>query len=134
MKDTSSGCSYQSTVLSIGVAVGRANVDEHTDFAEHLFVASTHSTMLFFTNAGRVFSRKVFHLPQGSRIARGKPIVNVLPFAEDERLAMVLAVDEFTSDISSLRFTMAGEEDQPDGVLEYSVDRIIAINPMTTTA
>jgi len=67
-----------------------------TDFVEHLFVASTHSTMLFFTNRGRVFSRKVFHLPSGSRIARGKPIINVLPFDADEKLAMVLAVNEFT--------------------------------------
>ncbi|MBV69886.1 MAG: DNA gyrase subunit A [Myxococcales bacterium] len=66
------------------------------DFVENLFVASTHSTMLFFTDRGRVFSRKVFHLPQGSRLARGKPIVNVLPFDADEKLAMVLAVDEFT--------------------------------------
>ena len=58
-----------------------------TDFVEHLFVASTHSTMLF-TNRGRVFSRKV-HLPSGSCIARGKPIINVLPFDSDEKLAMV---------------------------------------------
>jgi DNA gyrase subunit A len=101
-----------------------------TDFVEHLFVASTHSTMLFFTNRGRVFSRKVFHLPQGSRIARGKPIINVLPFAEDERLAMVLAVDEFTEG-HFLFFATSNGRVKKTNLMAYSNIRstgIIAIN------
>ncbi len=100
------------------------------DFVEHLFVASTHSTMLFFTNRGRVFSRKVFHLPQGSRIARGKPIVNVLPFDEDEKLAMVLAIDEFTEG-HFLFFATANGRVKKTNLMAYSNIRstgIIAIN------
>ena len=101
-----------------------------TDFVEHLFVASTHSTMLFFTTAGRVFSRKVFHLPLGSRIARGKPIINVLPFEADEKLAMVLAVDEF-QDGHFLFFSTAKGRVKKTNLMAYSNIRstgIIAIN------
>lgn len=67
-----------------------------TDFVQDLFVASTHSTMLFFTTFGRVFSRRVFNLPKGSRTARGKPIINILPIEADEKLATVIPIEEFT--------------------------------------
>jgi len=67
-----------------------------TDFVQDLFVASTHSTMLFFTTFGRVFSRRVFNLPKGSRTARGKPIINLLPIEADEKLATVIPIEEFT--------------------------------------
>ncbi|MEE2789988.1 MAG: DNA gyrase subunit A [Myxococcota bacterium] len=103
---------------------------KNTDFVEHLFVASTHSTMLFFTTAGRVFSRKVFHLPVGSRIARGKPIVNVLPFDGEEKLAMVLAIDEF-KDGHYLFFGTAKGRVKKTNLMAYSNIRstgIIAIN------
>ena len=66
-----------------------------TDFVEHLFVASTHAHMLFFTNHGRVFTQRVFDVPSGSRTSRGKPVVNILPLEQEEKLAMVLAVPEF---------------------------------------
>jgi len=114
------------------------------DFVEHLFVASTHSTMLFFTDRGRVFSRKVFHLPQGSRIARGKPIINVLPFDADEKLAMVLAVDEFTEG-HFLFFATASGRVKKTNLMAYSNirstgiiaiklnegDQLIAVRPTT---
>jgi DNA gyrase subunit A len=67
-----------------------------TDFVQDLFVASTHSTMLFFTTFGRVFSRRVFNLPKGSRTARGKPIINLLPIEAEEKLATVIPIEEFT--------------------------------------
>ena len=101
-----------------------------TDFVEHLFVASTHATMMFFTNTGRVFSRKVFRLPSGSRTSRGKPIINVLPFEGDERLAMVLAVDEFTEGHYLLFATASGQIKKTD-LMAYSAIRstgIIAVN------
>ena len=66
------------------------------DFVQDLFVASTHSTMLFFTTSGRAFSRRVFNLPKGSRTARGKPIINILPLEPDEKLATVIPIKEFT--------------------------------------
>ncbi len=65
------------------------------DYVEHLFVASSHDHMLFFTNTGRVYVKRVFTLPQGTRQSKGKPIVNVLELDEGEKLAMVLPVSSF---------------------------------------
>jgi DNA gyrase subunit A len=65
------------------------------DFVEHLFVASTHSHMLFFTSTGNVFWQKVYELPQAGRAAMGKAIVNLLNLSADEQLAAILAVREF---------------------------------------
>ncbi|QTA93537.1 DNA gyrase subunit A [Desulfonema magnum] len=65
------------------------------DFVEHLFVASTHHTFLFFTNQGRVYWCKVYDIPQAGRASRGKAIVNLLNFREDEMLTTVLAVPAF---------------------------------------
>ncbi len=65
------------------------------DFVDKLFVANTHDTLLCFTSNGKVYWIKVFELPQASRAARGKPIVNLLPLAEGERVNAVLPVREF---------------------------------------
>jgi DNA gyrase subunit A len=65
------------------------------DFVEHLFVASTHAHLLFFTNRGRVHWLKVHELPQFGRAARGKPLVNLLQLAEGERVQAVLPVRRF---------------------------------------
>ncbi len=68
------------------------------DFVEHLFVASTHATILFFTNRGRVHWKKVWELPQLSRAARGKALVNLLQLQEDERVQATLPVRTFEED------------------------------------
>lgn len=65
------------------------------DFVSLLFVASTHHTFLFFTNQGRVYWAKVYDIPQAARQSRGKAIVNLLNFQENEKLATVLAVPSF---------------------------------------
>jgi DNA gyrase subunit A len=65
------------------------------DFVEYLFVASTHSYILFFTTTGRVYWIKVHELPQASRAARGKPIVNLLHLEEGEKVSAFLSVREF---------------------------------------
>ena len=65
------------------------------DFVEHLFVASTHHFLLFFTNRGKVYWMKVYDLPMAGRQSRGKAIVNLLNFEEDENLTTVLAVPAF---------------------------------------
>ena len=65
------------------------------DFVKLLFVASTHHTFLFFTNQGRVYWRKVYDIPQASRLSRGKAIVNFLNFEKDEELTTVLDVPSF---------------------------------------
>ena len=65
------------------------------DFVEHLFVASTHHTFLFFTNQGKVYWCKVYEIPQAGRASKGKAIVNLLNFEAGEKLTTVLAVPEF---------------------------------------
>lgn len=62
------------------------------DFVKHLFIASSHEYMLFFTNLGRVYWRKVHELPKASRTARGRAIVNVLSLSNDERVTAFLPV------------------------------------------
>ncbi|MGV8041763.1 MAG: DNA gyrase subunit A [Thermoanaerobaculaceae bacterium] len=72
---------------------GAAVRDE--DPVEHLFVASTHDTLLVFTSVGKVYSLKVHEVPEASPTARGKAIVNLLPLATGERVAALVAVKEF---------------------------------------
>jgi DNA gyrase subunit A len=68
------------------------------DFVDHLFVANTHDYILCFSNRGRCYWLKVYEAPQGSRISRGKPIVNLFPLEEGERINAVLPVKEFVDD------------------------------------
>ncbi len=65
------------------------------DFVEYLFVASTHSHILFFTTVGKVYWIKVHELPQAGRAAKGKPIVNLLNLEQGERVSAFLPVREF---------------------------------------
>ena len=66
------------------------------DFVENMFVASTHSYILFFTNKGKVYSLKVYDIPQAGTAAKGKAIVNVLNLAQSEKITAFLPVKEFT--------------------------------------
>jgi DNA gyrase subunit A len=65
------------------------------DFVEHLFIASTHHYMMFFSSLGKVYRIKVHQLPTGSRTSKGKAIVNLLPFTADEKVAAIIAVKEY---------------------------------------
>jgi DNA gyrase subunit A len=65
------------------------------DFVTQVFVASTHSWLLFFTTRGRVYWRKVFDLPQLGRAARGRPLVNLLGLRQDERVSAILPVRDY---------------------------------------
>jgi DNA gyrase subunit A len=65
------------------------------DFIEHLFVASTHDYILFFTTVGKVYRLKVHELPLGSRQAKGRAIVNLLPLRQDEQIRAVIATRNF---------------------------------------
>jgi DNA gyrase subunit A len=65
------------------------------DFVEHLFVASTHHTFMFFTNMGKVYWCKVYDIPQAGRASKGKAVVNLLNFSENEKLTTVQAVSSF---------------------------------------
>jgi DNA gyrase subunit A len=100
------------------------------DFVEHLFIASTHHTFLFFTNQGRVYWRKVYDMPQAGRMSLGKAIVNLLNFGKDERLTTVLAVPEFEPGYHVLMATKHGVIKKTD-LMAFSRPRsggIIALN------
>ncbi|CAG20838.1 DNA topoisomerase (ATP-hydrolyzing) subunit A [Photobacterium profundum] len=68
------------------------------DFIERLLVANTHDTILCFSSRGRMYWLKVYQLPLASRTARGKPIVNILPLEEGERITAILPVREYEAD------------------------------------
>jgi len=102
------------------------------DFVEHLFVASTHHFLLFFTNRGKVYWRKVYDLPQAGRQSRGKAIVNLLDFEEGENLTTVLAVPAFEPGLHVLMATKNGVIKKTD-LMAFSRPRaggIIAVDLM----
>ena len=66
------------------------------DYIEHLFVCSSHDFLLFFSNRGKVYRSKVYELPEASRTAKGRALVNVLPLREGERIQSVLSTRDFT--------------------------------------
>ncbi|MBW2986935.1 DNA gyrase subunit A [Candidatus Woesearchaeota archaeon] len=86
----------------------RATGMRDEDFVQDLFVASTHSYLLCFTNTGIVHWLKVYRLPEGSRQARGKPIVNLLPLKKEEYIAAVIPVREFLPDMNLVAVTKNG--------------------------
>ncbi|ETR74067.1 MAG: DNA gyrase subunit A [Candidatus Magnetoglobus multicellularis str. Araruama] len=100
------------------------------DFLSHVFVASTHHFFLFFTNMGQVYWCKVYDIPQAGRVSRGKAIVNLLNFSENEQLATVLSVAEFTPGHFIIMATRNGLIKKTD-IMAYSRPRtngIRAIN------
>jgi DNA gyrase subunit A len=77
--------------------VGITGMDtKDDDYIEHLFVTSTHDFLLFFTNRGKIYRLKVYDLPEQSRTARGRALVNLLPLREGERVQSVLNTRDFT--------------------------------------
>jgi DNA gyrase subunit A len=74
------------------------------DFVEHLFVANTHDYLLFFTNQGRVYERRVYDVPEGSRTSQGRSIANLLSFQPNEKIANVLAIKDFGKEEHFLMF------------------------------
>ncbi|MDP4978643.1 MAG: DNA gyrase subunit A [Desulfobacterales bacterium] len=103
------------------------------DFVEHLFVASTHHTFLFFTNQGKVYWRKVYDIPQAGRTSRGKAVINLLNLAPDEKLTTVMAVAAFEPGHHILMTTRNGLVKKSD-LMAFSRPRsggIIAISLLT---
>lgn len=78
------------------------------DFVDKLFVANTHDTLLCFSSTGKMYWLKVYQLPQASRGSRGKPIVNLLPLQEGERINAVLPIHEFETNKFVFMVTAAG--------------------------
>jgi DNA gyrase subunit A len=78
------------------------------DFVDKLFVANTHDTVLCFSSRGKMYWLKVYQVPQASRGSRGKPIVNLLPLEDGERINAILPIREFNDDNFVLMATSAG--------------------------
>ncbi len=72
-----------------------ATAVKEEDFVEHLLIANTHDVILCFSNAGKVYWLKVFQIPVASRIARGRPLVNLLPLEADERITSILPIQDY---------------------------------------
>ncbi len=108
--------------------MGMTTRDE--DFVSSLFVASTHSHILFFTDRGKAYSRKVYDLPQAGRAARGRAIVNILNLSPGERISAYLPVREFESGKYVVMGTSRGVVKKTD-LMAFSHIRsggIIAVN------
>jgi DNA gyrase subunit A len=73
----------------------QAAATKDDDWIDQLFIANTHDTILSFSNRGRLYWLKVWEVPQGSRSSRGKPIINMFPLAENEKITVVLPVKHF---------------------------------------
>ena len=100
------------------------------DFIERLLVANTHDTILCFSNTGRMYWLKVYQLPLASRQARGRPIINLLPLEEGERINAILPVREFEDDKFIVMATAHGTV-KKTALTAYSKPRasgIIAVN------
>jgi DNA gyrase subunit A len=100
------------------------------DFVEHLFVASTHSYILFFTDAGKVYWLKVHEIPQGGRMSRGKAIINLLNLGGKEKITAILPVRSFEEGKYVIMSTRKGVIKKTD-LMSYSHPRaggIIALS------
>ena len=75
-----------------------ATAVKEEDFIDKLFVVNTHDTILCFSNKGKVYWLKVYELPQAGRTARGRPIINLLPLSEGERINAMLPIREYAED------------------------------------
>ena len=100
------------------------------DFVEHLFVANTHSYILFFTDKGVVHWLKTYQIPESGRYARGTAVVNLIKFEEGEKVTSMVVVDEFREDNYLVMVTKKGIV-KKTSLIEYSRPRqggIIGIN------
>ncbi len=100
------------------------------DFVELLFIASTHSYILVFTDKGKVYWLKVHEIPQGGRASRGKAIVNLLQLATDEKVTSILPVKEFTEGRYIITATRNGVVKKTD-LMAYSNPRVGGIIALT---
>jgi DNA gyrase subunit A len=111
------------------------------DYIEHLFVCSTHDYLLFFTNRGKVYRQKVYELPEASRTAKGRALVNLLPLRDGERVQAVQATRDFNEgrylvfatrkgQIKKTEFGAYNTPIKADGIIAISIredDELVAV-------
>ncbi|MFJ5445429.1 DNA gyrase subunit A [Methylobacillus methanolivorans] len=108
----------------------QAAATKEDDFIDKMFVANTHDYILCFSSRGRVYWLKVYEVPQGSRVSRGKPIVNLFPLEEGEKINAILPVKEFDENHFVFMATAKGTV-KKTALTEFSNPRrsgIIALN------
>jgi DNA gyrase subunit A len=123
-----------------GVGVTGMDMKED-DYIEHLFVTSTHDFLLFFTNRGKVYRQKVYELPEASRTARGRALVNLLPLREGEFVQAVLSTRDFSEGkylvfatrkgmVKKTEFTSYNTPIKADGIIAIKIrddDELVAV-------
>ena len=120
-----------------------AATTKEDDFIEHLFIASTHNYILFFTDKGRCYWLKVFEIPEAGRMARGKPIVNLIQKQTDETVAAFVPVQEFddkrhiamVTERGMIKKTVLSEFDSPrrNGIAAITLQKGDAVNDVKLT-
>lgn len=78
------------------------------DFVQHMFITSTHRNILFFTNLGQMYRKKVYEIPEASRQARGTAVINLIPLRSGEKISAVIQVQDFTPQNFLVMATRAG--------------------------
>ena len=96
------------------------------DFVEHLLIASTHATILCFSDYGKVYWLKVFHIPLASRNSRGRPMVNLLPLDEGERITSILPIDGYEAGHYIFMVTARGTVKKTD-IAQFSRQRSVGL-------
>jgi DNA gyrase subunit A len=123
-----------------GVGISGGDMKED-DYIEHLFVSSTHDYLLFFTNRGKVYRLKVYELPEASRTAKGRALVNLLPLRDGERVQSVLSTRDFNEGkylvfatrngmIKKTEFSAYNTPIKADGIIAINIhddDELIAV-------
>jgi len=110
----------------------QATATKEDDFVDRMFIANTHDSILCFSNRGRVYWLKVYNVPQGSRTSRGKPIVNLVPLVDAEKITAILPVKEFTDNEFVFMATAMGtvkktpltefSRPRPSGIIAVDLD------------
>ncbi|MGH8770270.1 MAG: DNA gyrase subunit A, partial [Burkholderiales bacterium] len=110
----------------------QAAATREDDFIDECFIANTHDYILCFTSAGRIYWLKVYGVPQGARASRGKPIVNLVPLSEKERVNAILPVKSFVADRYVFMATANGtvkktplsefSRPRPSGIIAIALD------------
>jgi DNA gyrase subunit A len=117
-----------------------ATTIKEQDFIDKLFIANTHDTILCFSSRGKLYWLKVYELPQAGRTARGRPIVNLLPLEEAERITAILPIRTFSEDCHVLMATRQGtvkkceltefSRPRPSGIIAIDLsagDRLVGV-------
>jgi DNA gyrase subunit A len=111
----------------------QATATKEDDFVDRMFIANTHDYILCFSNRGRVYWLKVYNVPQGSRTSRGKPIVNLVPLVENEKITAILPVKEWNHNQFVFMATAMGtvkktplsdfSRPRPSGIIAVDLDQ-----------